>query len=80
MKMKPSDIKKLQEMKPSVTPGEAAAVLGVSRQRVTELLNKGKLESFPFLGSRHVLISSLIQRLKKRCKNPQQVGESSSMT
>jgi excisionase family DNA binding protein len=65
-----SDLKKLEVMKPWVAPGEAAAILGVSRQRVTELLNDGKLESFPFLGSRHVLLSSIIQRLEQRCKIP----------
>lgn len=70
-----SDLKKLEVMKPWVAPGEAAAILGVSRQRVTELLNEGKLESFPFLGSRHVLLSSIIQRLEKRCKIPKKARE-----
>lgn len=64
----------LQAMKPSVTPGEAAAILKVSRQRVTELMNKRKLEFFCFLGSRRILLSSVIARLKNRCKVPQKVG------
>jgi excisionase family DNA binding protein len=69
-----SDLKKLQVMKPWLTPGETAAVLGVSRQRVTELLNEGKLESFPFLGSRHVVLTSVIQRLEKRCIIPKKAS------
>jgi hypothetical protein len=75
MKMKPSDIKKLQEMKPSVTPGEAAAILEVSRQRVTELMNKRKLDFFCFLGARRIVLSSVIERLEKRCKVSQKVAE-----
>jgi excisionase family DNA binding protein len=69
-----ADLKQLVGMKPWVAPGEAAAILGVSRQRVTELLNEGKLESFPFLGARHVLLSSIIERLEKRCKLPKKAS------
>ena len=65
-----SDLKKLQAMPPWVTRGEAAAMLKVSRQRVTQLLKENKLESVPFLGSQHVLISSIIERLEKRSKIP----------
>ena len=60
-----SDPKELATIKPSATPGETAAILGISRQRVQELMNEGKLEVIPFLGARRVLLSSVIQRLKK---------------
>ena len=69
-KMNISELKRLAEKTPWVTPGEAAALLAVSRQRVTELLNEGKLEVISFLGTRHVLLSSIIQRLEMRHKNP----------
>jgi excisionase family DNA binding protein len=73
--MSGSELNKLAMSKPWVTPGEAAAFLGISRQRVTELLNEGKLEFIHFLGTRHVLLSSIIQRKEKLCKNPQNTGE-----
>ena len=65
----------LKKLKPSVTPGEAAAILEVSRQRVAELLDEGKLEAFPFYGSRRVVLSSVIQRLEKRCKIRKKASE-----
>jgi hypothetical protein len=70
-----SDLKKMAMKKPWVTPGETAAILEVSRQRVTELLDEGKLEFYPFLGTRHVFLHSIIQRKEKLCKNPKNTGE-----
>jgi hypothetical protein len=75
-----SDLKKMQAMQPWVTPGEAAAILDLSRQRVAELLNKDKLESFTYLGARRVLLSSIIERLEKRCKSSPKPPRHSSMT
>ena len=63
-----ADLKKMLVMKPWVTPGEAAAVLAVSRRRVWQLIYAEKLETISFLGSRHVLLSSIISRLEQRCK------------
>ena len=63
------DLKKLAEMKASVTPGEATALLNISRQRVHELMDEGKLEVIIFLGGRRILVSSIIERLKMRGKN-----------
>lgn len=65
-----SDPKELATIKPSVTPGETVAILGISRQRVHELMDEGKLEVIQFLGARRVLVSSVIQRLKKFGKGP----------
>ena len=70
-----SDLKKMAMKKPWVTPGETAAILDVSRQRVTELLDEGKLECYPFLGTRHVFLHSIIQRKEKLCKNSKNTGE-----
>jgi excisionase family DNA binding protein len=70
-----SDLNKMAMEKPWVTPGETAAILEVSRQRVTELLDEGKLEFIRFLGTRHVFLHSIIQRKEKLCKNPINTGE-----
>ena len=68
--MNESELKKLAMLGPWVTPGEAAAFLEISRQRVTELLNEGKLEFITYLGTRHVLLSSIIRRKEKFSRNP----------
>ena len=68
--MKLSEIKNLVKKTPWVAPGEAATFLDVSRQRVTELMNEGKLEVITYHGARHVLLTSIIKRLEMPRKNP----------
>lgn len=74
------DLKKLAEMEPSVTPGEAANLLNISRQRVRELMIKGKLDVISFLGARRILLSSIIRRLEMRGKNVKNSRTVPSMT
>ena len=63
-----NDLKKLVVLKPWVKPGEAAAILNVSRRRVWDLIGEDKLETINILGGRNVLLTSIIQRLEKRVK------------
>jgi len=63
-------LEQLERFKPYVDTAEAAELLGISRQRVWQLLNEGKLEGFQFLGVRRVLFRAIVKRIKGRVKIP----------
>ena len=64
------EIRKLLAFKSFVMPGDAAVILGVSRQRVADLIREGKLESFLFLGARRVVCASILRRIEARTRLP----------
>lgn len=50
----------------SVSPTEAAEILGVTRQRITQLLREGKLPYYLVNGNKRILESDVLEYRKNR--------------
>ena len=55
-------VQNVQEHGLLILPSHAAELLGISRQRVSELQEQGTLESVEFLGHRMISIKSVLAR------------------
>ena len=64
------ELRNVVRFKPWVSQRDAAALLGISKVRVWQLVRDGKLESFAFLGARCVLLTAVINRMEQRIKVP----------
>jgi len=59
----------MRERMKSVTPSEAAKMLGVSKGRISQMLNAGILQSVPFGNERLVTLASVNLRLNSQRLN-----------
>lgn len=62
----PAILAELRKLPPALPQGMAAAVLGVSRMRILQLILAGRLEVVSFCGARLVSVSSIFRYAEER--------------